>query len=66
MTTGPDSAKAMGITFDEMIDTFAQETALKRITTTEEIAAIAVLLASDVGGGITGAMYSVDGGTAAY
>ncbi len=64
--TGPDSAKAMGITFDEMVDQFAQETALKRITTLEEVAAVAVLLASDVAAGITGAMYSVDGGTAAY
>jgi 3-hydroxybutyrate dehydrogenase len=64
--TGPDSAKSMGITFEEMVDQFAQETALKRITTLEEVAAVAVLLASDVAGGITGAMYSVDGGTAAY
>jgi 3-hydroxybutyrate dehydrogenase len=66
VATGPDSAAAMGITFDEMVDQFAQETAIKRITTVEEVAAIAVLLASDVGGGISGAMYSVDGGTAAW
>lgn len=65
-TTGPESAKAMGITYEQMIDIFAQETALKRITLAEEVAAVAVLLASDVGGGITGAMYSVDGGTAAW
>lgn len=65
-TTGPASAEAMGITYDQMIDIFAQETALKRITTAEEVAAIAVLLASDVGGGITGAMYSVDGGTSPW
>ncbi|HEY3260259.1 MAG TPA: SDR family oxidoreductase [Pseudonocardiaceae bacterium] len=64
--TGPDSAKAMGITFDQMVDQFAQETALKRITTVEEVAAVAVLLASPVAAGITGAMYNVDGGTAAY
>jgi 3-hydroxybutyrate dehydrogenase/3-oxoacyl-[acyl-carrier protein] reductase len=64
--TGPDSAKAMGITFEEMVDQFAQETALKRITTVEEVAAVAVLLASEVGAGITGSMYNVDGGTAAW
>jgi 3-hydroxybutyrate dehydrogenase/3-oxoacyl-[acyl-carrier protein] reductase len=64
--TGPDSAAAMGITFDEMVDQFAQETALKRITTVEEVAAVAVLLASDAGAGITGSMYNVDGGTSAY
>jgi enoyl-[acyl-carrier-protein] reductase (NADH) len=49
-----------------MVDQFAEETAIKRITTLEEVAAVAVLLASEVGAGITGTMYSVDGGTAAY
>src|SRR5580698_2499982 len=43
-----------------------RETALKRISTIEEVAAVAVLLASDVAGGITGSAYNVDGGTAAY
>jgi 3-hydroxybutyrate dehydrogenase len=66
VATGPDSAKAMGLTFEQMVDQFAQETAIKRITTLEEVAAVAVLFASDVGAGITGSMYSVDGGTAAY
>jgi 3-hydroxybutyrate dehydrogenase/3-oxoacyl-[acyl-carrier protein] reductase len=64
--TGPDSAKAMGLTFEEMVDQFAQETAIKRITTVEEVAAVAVLLASEAGAGITGSMYNVDGGTAAW
>ena len=34
--------------------------------TVEEVAAVAVLLASDVAAGITGSAYNVDGGTAAY
>jgi 3-hydroxybutyrate dehydrogenase len=63
---GPHTAKAMGITFDEMVDLFAQDSAIKRPNTVEEVAAMAVLLASDAGAGITGAMLSVDGGTAAY
>lgn len=63
---GPETAKAMGMEFDEMINTFAQEAAIKRPNTVEEIAAMAVLLASDAGAGITGAMLSVDGGTAQY
>ena len=42
------------------------ESAIKRPNTVEEVAAMAVLLASDAGAGITGAMLSVDGGTAAY
>ncbi|GAA4089203.1 MULTISPECIES: SDR family NAD(P)-dependent oxidoreductase [Actinomadura] len=64
--TGPAAAAAMGLTYEGMVDLFAQESSLKRPTTVEEVAAVAVLLASDEGGGITGAAISVDGGTAAY
>jgi 3-hydroxybutyrate dehydrogenase len=63
---GPQTAQAMGITFDEMVALFAAESAIKRPNTLDEVAAVAVLLASDAGAGITGAIYSVDGGTAAY
>ena len=63
---GPATAEAMGLTFDEMVDMFAQESAIKRPNTVEEVAAVAVLLTSDAGGGITGATLSVDGGTAPY
>lgn len=63
---GPSAAEAMGITFDELIETFVAESAIKRTNTVEEVAAVAVLLASDVGAGITGSLYSIDGGTAAY
>ncbi|MBM4203521.1 MAG: SDR family oxidoreductase [Gammaproteobacteria bacterium] len=63
---GPATAAAMGLTFDEMVALFSKESALQRPNTVEEIAAMAVLLASDAGGGITGATLSVDGGTAPY
>jgi 3-hydroxybutyrate dehydrogenase len=63
---GPASAAGMGLTFDGMIELFAAESAIKRPNTVEEVAAVAVLLASDQASGITGATYSVDGGTAAY
>ena len=63
---GPETAKAMGMEFDEMIALFASEAAIKRPNTVEEIAAMAVLLASKEGAGITGAMLSVDGGTAQF
>ncbi len=63
---GPATAKAMGLTFDEMVDLFAQESAIKRPNEVEQIAETAVLLASDIGAGITGATWSVDGGTAPY
>ena len=63
---GPATAAAMGLSFVAMIAMFAEESALKRPNTVEEVAAMAVLLASDAGGGITGAILSVDGGTAQY
>ena len=63
---GPNTAEAMGMTFDEMVDLFSKEAAIERPNTVEEVAAVAVLLASDLGGGITGALVSVDGGTAQY
>lgn len=63
---GPATAEAMGLTFDEMVASFAKDCALERPVTVEEVAAVALLLASDSGGGITGALLSVDGGTAQY
>jgi 3-hydroxybutyrate dehydrogenase/3-oxoacyl-[acyl-carrier protein] reductase len=63
---GAASAAAMGMTFDQLVDQYAAESALKRLNTVEEVAAVAVLLASNAGAGITGALVSVDGGTAQY
>jgi 3-hydroxybutyrate dehydrogenase len=63
---GPATAAAMGLSFDEMVAMFAKESALERPVTVAEVAALAVLLASDAGSGITGAILSVDGGTAQY
>ena len=63
---GPATAKAMGMELDEMIAMFAADSAIKRPNTVEEVAALAVLLASEAGGGITGQQISVDGGTAQY
>ncbi|MEM7217645.1 MAG: SDR family NAD(P)-dependent oxidoreductase [Pseudomonadota bacterium] len=60
---GPRTAEAMGLTLDGMIDLFTSESAVKRPIKEEEVAALAVLLASDAGAGITGACISVDGGT---
>ena len=63
---GPKTAEAMGMEFDDMIAMFASESAIKRPNTIEEVAAVALLLASPEGAGITGAAISVDGGTAQY
>lgn len=63
---GPGFAEENGMTYDEYKTSYAQESAIKRLNTVEEVAAVAVLLASEVGAGITGALLNVDGGTAPY
>ena len=67
METGPESAIAMGAgTYEKMIAMFTEESALKRPNTAEEVAAAAVLLASDAARNITGCLFPVDGGTMPY
>jgi 3-hydroxybutyrate dehydrogenase/3-oxoacyl-[acyl-carrier protein] reductase len=61
---GRAAAEASGMSYEGFLGRYAQEAAIKRLNTVEEIAAVAVLLASDAGGGITGALIDVDGGTA--
>jgi 3-hydroxybutyrate dehydrogenase/3-oxoacyl-[acyl-carrier protein] reductase len=63
---GPTAAAQVGITYEQFLDNYAQESMIKRLNTVEEVAAMAVLLASDAGGGITSALVNVDGGTAAW
>ncbi|MFE7767728.1 SDR family NAD(P)-dependent oxidoreductase [Streptomyces sp. NPDC057438] len=63
---GPAAAEAEGITYEEWLNRFAEHAATKRITTVEQIAAVASLLAGDAGAGITGTLISVDGGTAQW
>ncbi len=60
---GPQAAEAAGITYEEFLGAYAEEAAIKRLNTVEEVAAVAVLLASEVGGGITGAVVDVHGGS---
>jgi 3-hydroxybutyrate dehydrogenase len=65
--TGPDSAVAMGLgTYDKLIEAFSSESAIKRPNTVDEVAAVAVLLASDAARNMTGCMFPVDGGTMPY
>ncbi len=64
---GPATAAAMGLSYDEMIDkVFKSKTLTGELNTVEQVAAVAVLLASDAGRGITGAFFNVDGGQAPY
>jgi len=65
--TGPDSAVAMGLgTYEKLIEVYTEDSALKRPNTVEEVAAVAVLLASDAGRNITGCMFPIDGGSSPY
>jgi 3-hydroxybutyrate dehydrogenase len=65
--TGPASAVAMGLpSYEALIDLFAGESALKRPNKVEEVAAVAVLLASDGAKNMTGCLFPVDGGTMPY
>ena len=63
---GPGAAAAMGLTYEQLLDQFAQESATKRLMEVQDVAAVAVLLASDAGAGITGSLISIDGGTSPY
>ena len=67
LATGPDSAVAMGLeSYDALIEAFTSESAIKRANTVEEVAAVAVLMASDAAKNMTGCMFPVDGGTMPY
>ncbi|MEQ8861202.1 MAG: SDR family NAD(P)-dependent oxidoreductase [Pseudomonadales bacterium] len=63
-TAGPEAAAAAGISYEQFLDGYAAEAAIKRLNTAAEVAAMALLVASDVGGGITGALLDVNGGSA--
>jgi NAD(P)-dependent dehydrogenase (short-subunit alcohol dehydrogenase family) len=66
-TTGPDSAKAMGLpNYEAMLDLFTADSAIKKCNTVEQVAAVAVMLASDAARNFTGCMFPVDGGTMPY
>jgi 3-hydroxybutyrate dehydrogenase len=65
-TAGLDNAEASGMTYEEFIDHYASETLTGRINAVEEVAAVALLLVSPAGAGITGATINVDGGTSPW
>lgn len=61
------AGKAQGLAnVDAVVQRYTEHTALQRCVTPEEIASLAVYLASDDASGITGGNLSVDGGSAFY
>jgi 3-hydroxybutyrate dehydrogenase/3-oxoacyl-[acyl-carrier protein] reductase len=64
--TAPASAAAIGMEYDDYISMIVSGSAIKRPNTPQEVAAVALLLCSDAGAGITGALLSIDGGTSPW
>jgi 3-hydroxybutyrate dehydrogenase len=59
--------KGLGVSgLDAVVEMYSREAALQRPVTIDEVVAMAVFLATDAASGITGALLSVDGGTANY
>jgi 3-hydroxybutyrate dehydrogenase len=65
-TQGRSAADAAGLSYEDFTSQFTADSAIKRFLTVDEVSSLAVLLASRASSGITGAMMSVDGGTASY
>ncbi|MCG7633270.1 SDR family oxidoreductase [Gordonia McavH-238-E] len=65
-TAGARAAAARGITYAEHVSRYADATMTGQINRTEEVGAMAALLASENGAGITGALLNVDGGISPF
>jgi NAD(P)-dependent dehydrogenase (short-subunit alcohol dehydrogenase family) len=59
-------AAQAGLSYDAFKQMYTDETPLGRLNTVEEVAALAVLLASEPGGGINGSLINVDGGAVPF
>jgi NAD(P)-dependent dehydrogenase (short-subunit alcohol dehydrogenase family) len=66
MTEGPVTAAAMGMEFDDWVAMVTQISMTKTTNEAEEVGAMALLLCSPQGKGITGAALNVDGGACPY
>lgn len=66
LDNGPGAAEANGMTYEAWLEVVLAPSAIKRMNTVEECGAMAVLLASEEGGGITGTSINIDGGTSPY
>lgn len=65
-TAGRKAAEAAGISYEDYKLRYANAAMTGRLNTVGEVAAMARLLASEAGAGITGALLNVDGGTCSY
>ena len=65
-SAGMDNAEASGMSYEGFLDHYASQTLTGKINTVDEVAAVALLLASPAGAGITGTAINVDGGTSPW
>ncbi len=63
---GGKAAESMGMKYQDLLDWFASESAIKRLNEVDDVALVTSLLASEAGAGITGSLISIDGGSAPY
>jgi hypothetical protein len=63
MKTAGTSRRPTGITYERYLHGYAEETMTKKLNTVEEVATVAVLLASVAGAGITSTANNVRAGT---
>ena len=63
LTAGPKFAADQGITYEQYKEHYAHNTAIKRLVTLEEVASLALYVASPEGAATTGALLDVSGGT---
>ncbi len=63
---GTKAAESMGMAYEDLLNWFAQESAIKRLNDVEDVAMVASLLVSEAGAGITGSLISIDGGSSPY
>lgn len=63
---GSKIAAEQGWSLQQFLDVRTAQAATRAVTEVDDVAAVALLLASDAGSGITGSLISVDGGTAAF
>jgi NAD(P)-dependent dehydrogenase (short-subunit alcohol dehydrogenase family) len=63
---GRQAAEAAGISYEQFLAQYAGQAMTGKLNTVEEVAAVATLLASDAGAGMTGGLINVDGGTSPW
>jgi enoyl-[acyl-carrier-protein] reductase (NADH) len=65
-TTGRATAESAGVTYEDFLQAYANETLTGRLVTVEEVAALAAFLVTDLARSITGNLINVDGGSLPY